>query len=107
MIKTTFKIIGAAAAAANLLLELRIPAKKDDRLTNSKNGNVTLVSSTAKLNLVWSSKKPGAMMYIKYGVKISTIVTINNKINNKELRTSSANFFPFFFINQIEETIKT
>jgi len=22
---------------------------------------------------------------------------INNKINNKELRTSSANFFPFFF----------
>ena len=44
-IKTIFKIIGAAAAAANLLLEFRIPAKKDDRLTNNKNGNVILVSS--------------------------------------------------------------
>ena len=55
-------MIGAAAAAANLLLELRIPAKKDDRLTNNKNGNVILVSSTAKLNLIWSSKKPGAIM---------------------------------------------
>ena len=39
-----FRIIGAAAAAANLLLELRIPAKKDDRLTNNKNGKVILVS---------------------------------------------------------------
>ena len=37
-IKTIFKIIGAAAVAANLLLELRIPAKKDDKLTNNKNG---------------------------------------------------------------------
>ena len=52
IIKTTFKIIGAAAAAANLLFELSIPAKKDDRLTNNKNGNVILVSSTAKLNLI-------------------------------------------------------
>ena len=31
---------GAAAAAANLLLELSIPAKKDERLTNNKNGNI-------------------------------------------------------------------
>ena len=29
-------MIGAAAAAANLLLEFSIPAKKDDRLTNNK-----------------------------------------------------------------------
>ena len=50
-IKTIFKIIGAAAAAANLLLELRIPAKNDDKLTNNKNGKVILVSSTAKSNL--------------------------------------------------------
>ena len=57
-----FKIIGAAAAAENLLLELSMPAKKEDKLTNNKNGNVILVSSTAKLNLAWSSKKPGAMM---------------------------------------------
>ena len=47
-----FKIIGAAAAAANLLLEFKIPEKKDDRLTNNKKGNVILVSSTARLNLI-------------------------------------------------------
>ena len=57
--------MGAAAAAANLLLELSIPANKEDRLTNNKNGNVILVSSTAKLNLIWSSKKPGAIIKIK------------------------------------------
>ena len=44
--------MGAAAAAANLLLELSIPAKNDDKLTNNKNGNVILVSSTARLNLI-------------------------------------------------------
>ena len=31
-----FRIIGAAAATANLLLEFRIPEKKDDKLTNKK-----------------------------------------------------------------------
>ena len=60
-ISTIFKAIGAAAAAANLLLELRIPAKKEDRLTNSKNGNVTLVNSTARLNLILFSINPGAI----------------------------------------------
>ena len=43
---------GAAAAAANLLFEFNMPAKKDDRLTNNKNGKVILVSSTVKLNLI-------------------------------------------------------
>ena len=41
-----FNIIGAAAAAANLLLELRMPEKKEDKLTNNKNGKVILVNST-------------------------------------------------------------
>ena len=49
-IKTIFKMIGAAAAAANLLLEFKIPEKKDERLTNNKKGNVILVNSTARLN---------------------------------------------------------
>ena len=57
-----FKITGAAAAAANLLLEFKIPEKKDDKLTNNKKGNVILVSSTAKLNLMLFSINPGAMM---------------------------------------------
>ena len=56
-----FKIIGAAEAAANLLFEFKIPEKKDDKLTNSKNGNVILVSSTAKLNFRSSPAKPGAI----------------------------------------------
>ena len=34
-----FKIMGAAAAAANLLLEFKIPEKKDERLTNNRKGN--------------------------------------------------------------------
>ena len=53
--------MGAAAAAANLFSELRIPAKKDDKLTNARKGKVILVKSTAKSNLVLSSTKPGAI----------------------------------------------
>ena len=94
LIKTIFKIIGAAAAAANLLLEFKIPEKKDDKLTKSKNGNVILVSSTAISNFNPLSTNPGAIIQTKYGVKISTIVTKNNKINIKRLNISSANFFP-------------
>ena len=52
IIKITFKIIGAAAAA-NLLFEFKIPEKKEDNLQIIKNGNVILVSSTAKLNLIY------------------------------------------------------
>ena len=37
-------MIGAAAAAANLLLEFSIPEKKEDRLTKSKKGKVILVN---------------------------------------------------------------
>ena len=94
VIKTMFKIIGAAAAAANLLFELRIPEKKDDKLTKSKNGNVILVNSTAISNFNPLSTNPGAIMKTRYGVKISTNVTKNNKINIKKLNISSANFFP-------------
>ena len=45
MIKIIFKIIGAAAAAANLLFEFRIPEKNEDKLTNNKKGKVILVNS--------------------------------------------------------------
>ena len=61
-IKIIFSIIGAAAAAANLLYELSIPEKKDDKLTNNKNGKVILVNSTAKLNFSLSVMKPGAII---------------------------------------------
>ena len=61
-IKIMFKIIGAAAAAANLLLEFNMPEKKEERLTNNKKGNVILVNSIAKLNFKSFSKKPGAII---------------------------------------------
>ena len=56
-----FKMMGAADAAANLLLEFKIPEKNDDKLTNNKKGNVILVNSTARLNLISSSINPGAI----------------------------------------------
>ena len=49
-INTILSTIGAAAAAANLLFVLSIPDRKEDKLTKSKNGNVILVNSVAKLN---------------------------------------------------------
>ena len=99
-IKTTFKIIGAAAAAANLLFELRIPEKKDDKLTNSKKGNVILVDSTAKLNFTSSAMKPGAIKQTKQGVNISAKVTIKIKTKRRKLKTLSANILPvFLFFN--------
>ena len=45
-----------------IIYGFKIPEKKEDRLTNNRNGNVILVSSIAKLNLILSSKKPGAIM---------------------------------------------
>ena len=49
-IKMIFKTIGAAAAAANLLFEFKIPEKNEDKLTNNKKGNVILTRSTANSN---------------------------------------------------------
>ena len=45
-----FNIIGAAAAAANLLLEFKIPEKKRIKLQIIKMGKLFLFSSTARLN---------------------------------------------------------
>ena len=58
---STFKAIGADAAAANLLFVFKIPASIEDKLTKSKKGKVILVNSTAKLNFSLSTKKPGAI----------------------------------------------
>ena len=56
-----FKIIGVADAAANLLWEFNIAEKKDDKLTNNKNGKVILVRLIAICNFSVSSVKPGAI----------------------------------------------
>ena len=49
-IKITFNIIGAAAAAANLLYELSMAAKKEAKQTKNKKGKVILLKSTASFN---------------------------------------------------------
>ena len=88
-----FKIIGAAAAAANLLFALSIPEKKDDMLTNNKNGKVILENSIAKLYFRSFSTKPGAIRKITKGVNISTIKIIANRVTINKNKTSSANLF--------------
>ena len=60
-IKKIFNIIGAAAAAANLLFVFSIPEKKEAKLTKNKKGKVILVSATAKSNFIVSSINPGAI----------------------------------------------
>ena len=49
-INITFNIIGAAAAAANLLYELSIAAKNEANHTKNKKGKVILLKSTASSN---------------------------------------------------------
>ena len=49
-ISTTFNMIGAAAAAANLLYEFSIAPKKEAKHIKNKNGKVILLKSTASFN---------------------------------------------------------
>ena len=70
IIKTIFKIIGAAEATANLLCEFNIAAKKEAILINNKKGNVILVKYIATSILSLSSTKPGAIIDTNVGIKI-------------------------------------
>ena len=79
-------MIGAAEAAANLLCEFKIAAKKDAKLTNIKNGNVILVKKIARSNFSSFPTNPGAIKLTKIGMKISTIKTKKNKPRNKRLK---------------------
>ena len=91
-IKIMFKIIGAAAAAANLLFEFRIPEKKDDKLTNNKNGNMILVKEIVRSSLSVSPEKPGAITKMNDGIKISIIKTTINKLIKSKLNILFAKF---------------
>ena len=91
--KTIFRIIGAADAAANLLWEFNIAAKKEDNLINIKKGKVNLVNSTARSIFFLSSTNPGAIKLTNNGIKISTSKTKNIKPKNNKLNISLANFF--------------
>ena len=93
LIKIIFRIIGAAEATANLLWVFNIAEKKDDKLTNIKNGNVILVKSIASLTFSLSSVKPGAIKPTKVGIKISITRTKNSRPKNNKLKIPFANIF--------------
>ena len=87
--------MGAADAAANLLCEFNMAAKKDDKLTKIKNGNVILVNWIASSIFSEFLTKPGAIKEIKAGINISTRMTKKNNPKSKKLKISLANLFDF------------
>ena len=78
--------------------------KKDDKLTKKRKGKVILVKVIAISNFSEFSLKPGAINKIKAGIKISTIKTINIKLNRRILNTLLANSCVFLlpFVNSEE-----
>ena len=90
-IRTTFKIIGAADAAANLLCEFKMAEKKEDRQTSIKKGKVILVNFVANSIFSEFSTNPGARRPTSPGIKICATSVKISKIKNKILKTSFAN----------------
>ncbi len=90
-------MIGAAAAAANLLCEFKIAEKKEARLIKNKKGNVILVRSIAIFSFSGSFENPGAIILIKAGMNISIIKIVKNKPNSNKLKIVLAKEFAFFF----------
>ena len=82
-----FKIIGAAAGAANLLKEFKMPDWNETTDINNKKGKVMRHKVVAN-SIFWGSPtKPGARMLMTQGIKNSTIST---KIPTKNARTEIA-----------------
>ena len=96
-IKSIFKIIGAAEATANLLCELSIAPKKEDKLTNNKNGKVILVNRIVNSNFSEFSVKPGAIKKINVGIKISITKIKNKRPIKSKLKMLFANCWALFF----------
>ena len=65
---TIFNIIGAPDAAANLLCEFNIAAKKDAKQINNRNGKVIRVSVIAISIFSMSPTKPGAIRDTNTGI---------------------------------------
>ena len=83
IIRTIFKIIGAAAASANLLWELSMAEKNDAKDTKIKNGIVILVRFIARFIFSLSSINPGAINDTNVGINICTTKTNINRIKNR------------------------
>ena len=79
-----FKIIGAAAAAANLLCEFRIAEKKEAKQIKNKKGKVILVKFIANSIFSNSPTNPGAIIETNAGMKISIIISKNNNAKKSQ-----------------------
>ena len=91
-----FNIIGAAAAAANLLWEFKIAEKKDAKQIKNKKGKVILVKFIATSIFSKSPTNPGAIIETNTGMKISTMIVKNNNPKNKRLKILLANLLDCF-----------
>ena len=91
-------MIGAAAAAANLLLEFNIPENREDKLTKNKNGKVILVKLIASSIFCKSSLKPGAINDTKKGINISIKRTVKNRPTISKLKILFAKLLALFFV---------
>ena len=87
MIIIKFKITGAAAGAANLLREFKMPDWNDTIEMNNKNGKVIRDSSIASEIFSGLLVNPGAKMVTNQGIRYSTNMT--NK-PTKKVRTDMA-----------------
>ena len=90
-IRTIFKIIGAADAAANLLCELSIAEKKDAKYTKIKKRKCYSCQRSCEFYPLISPTKPGAIKLTKKGINISASKTKKNKLINNKLKISLAN----------------
>jgi hypothetical protein len=91
-----FRIIGAAAAAANLLCEFKIAAKNDAKQIKNKKGKVILVKFIAIVIFSKLPTNPGAIIDTNAGIKISIIIVRNNNPKKRRLKISLANLFDCF-----------
>jgi hypothetical protein len=91
-----FRIIGAAAAAANLLCEFKIAEKNDAKQIKNKKGKVILVKFIAIVIFSKLPTNPGAIIDTNAGIKISIIIVRNNNPKKRRLKMSLANLFDCF-----------
>ena len=92
IINSRFNIIGSAADNANLLFAFKIDVHIDETLIRIKKGNNILETLTSSLNFSLSFVKPGAIIVIKKGMKISTIKTTDVEMIKKIKKILATNF---------------
>lgn len=94
-----FKMIGAAAGAANFPREFKMPDWKETMEINSRNGKVIRERVVVSSSFPGSSAKPGASSRTTPGIKISITITkrvTKNVRAENSLRCKIEGVFPLF-----------